>query len=68
MSTALHLAARLLQEHWFPAGNAPDPVLIDHLKLADLEAHPAEIGVALALETLIEATRPAQPLMEARHD
>lgn len=57
---SLHQAARILQAHWFPGGTV-HPDLLDHLKDADFNSHPADIGVALALESLIEATQPRQP-------
>ncbi|MGI3165528.1 MazG-like family protein [Pseudooceanicola sp. 200-1SW] len=57
MNLSLHQAARILQAHWFPSGTV-HPDLLDHLKDADFHSHPADIGVALALEALIEATQP----------
>ncbi|MCA1337377.1 hypothetical protein [Pseudooceanicola marinus] len=60
MNLSLHQAARILQAHWFPAGTV-NPDLLDHLKDADFNSHPADIGVALALESLIDATQPHQP-------
>ena len=59
MNLSLHQAARILQAHWFPSGTV-HPDLLDHLKDADFHSHPADIGVALALEALIEATQPHQ--------
>ncbi|MBY5974181.1 hypothetical protein KUV28_17620 [Ferrimonas balearica] len=67
MNRSLHQAARILQAHWFPAGTV-NPDLLDHLKDADFNSHPADIGVALALESLIEATQPQQSASNTQGD
>lgn len=58
MNAPLYDAARALYTHWFPTGGATHHDLKDHLKEADLNMQPAEVGVALALEAVIEAQGP----------